>query len=401
MNGPEENTPGSAPRFGKALPAVLFLTAVFFTNYTSRAIIGPLLVPMEQELGLDHVQSTSFLLFLSTGFCLGVLFSGFVASVIRPRLQVGISAMGGGCILLLLSRAASPEAIRLFLTLLGAFSGLYMTAALATLDSLVRPRDWSRTIAVHELSPAVSFILTPFLAEITAMLWGWQGALLFMGTVSLCVGALFILWGKGGTEKADQPSAAGLVQAIKTPVFWAFIWIFGLGIAGEFAPFSVLSLSLTLEQGLDNTVTARMLSFSRIVTPFAVLAGGWAATHLGARRTVLLFLVVHGLSLICMAAPLSLLGKTGVFLAMTGQSAATGFVFPALFTVFARSFPHGQQPMLISITLPLASFLGTGLSPFLLGVCGEYLTFSQGYFIFGAVCLATLPILRFFDPSHD
>lgn len=400
MNNPNGQISGAAPKFGKALPAVLFVTAIFFINYTNRAITGPLLVPMERELGLDHVQSTSFLLFLSSGFCAGVLVSGFVASMIRPRVQVAISAVFGGCILLLLSRAASPEAIRLLLTFLGIFSGFYMTAALATLDSLVRPEDWSLTIAVHELSPAVSFILTPLLAEIAALHWGWQGAMMFVGILSLCGGTLFLFCGKGGTEKVDRPSAAGVISAIKAPVFWAFVWVFGLSISGEFAPFSVLSLSLTAEQGLDNALAARLLSFSRIISPFAVLAGGWAATHLGAQRTIRLFLIIHGISLICLAAPISLFGKPGVFLAMTSQATATAFVFPALFTVFARSFPHRQQPMILSIALPMASFLGTGLAPFLLGVSGQFLTFSQGFFIFGILSLATLPVLRFFTPPR-
>ncbi|MDL2210155.1 MFS transporter [Desulfovibrio sp. OttesenSCG-928-O18] len=401
MTGPNAHFSGEMPPFRKALPAVLFVTAIFFINYMNRSIVGPLLVHMEQSLGLDHVQSTSFLLFLSSGFSAGVVFSGFIASKIQPRVLVGVSAMGGGCMLLLLSRAESAFEVRFFLTLLGLISGQYLTAALSTMGSLVRSEDWSRTIAVHELSPTVAFILSPVLAETAASLWGWQGAMLLMGCSSLAGGAFFLLFGKGGREKADRPSAAGVVSAFKQPVLWAFIWLFGLGIAGEFAPFSVLSLSLTSEQGLDTVTASRLLSSSRLASPFAALLGGWAMMRFGAKKTVGLFLVVHSLSLMGMALPISLIGMFPMFLAMTGQAAATAFVFPALFTVFARSFPHGQQPMLLSLSVPIASYFGNGFGPFLLGTCGEYLRFSYGYCIFGIVCLASLPLLRFFGRIEE
>ena len=77
------------------------------------------------------------------------------------------------------------------------------------------------------------------------------------------------------------------------------------------------------------------------------------------------------------------------------QAMSAGFVFPALFTLFAESFPLGQQPMLLSLSLPLASLLGSGLVPYLLGLSGDYLTFSFGYGLFGVVCLATMPVLWF------
>jgi predicted MFS family arabinose efflux permease len=378
---------------------VLFVAAMFFFNYTGRAILGPLLVPMERALGLDHVQSTSLLLVLSTGFCAGVFFSGFAAAKIRPHRLVGGSAIAAGCMLLLLARADSAGAARLFILLMGLSCGFYLTAAMATLGSLVRAEDWSRTVAVHELSPAVSFIVSPLFAETAAKHLGWQGAILIMGYVSLGSGILFLLFGKGGREKTDMPSVSGVVSAFKRPVLWAFIWIFTLGIAGEFAPFSVLSLSLTVEQGLDSAAAARLLSLSRLATPFAVLAGGWAAMRFGPGRSLLLFLLAHGLALMAMALPFSLTGTTFQALAMMCQSAASGFVFPALFTVLARAFPQKQQPMVLSFCLPLAAYLAMGIGPVLLGACGEYLRFSYGYLIFGLLCLGTIPVLRYCEPE--
>lgn len=381
-------------RMNGAMPAVLFLTAVFLANYTDRAILGPLLVHMERSLNLDHVQATSLLLFLSTGFSCGLLTSGFVTASVAPRRIVAFSAIGSGIMLLCISRAHSLWEVRLFFTLLGFVSGTYMPAAMATLGSLVRPGNWNTAVAVHELSPAVSFIFSPLLAETIATYKGWQSAMVFMGVVSLVMGGLFLLFGKGGREKTDRPSVGGIAAALRRPVFWIFIWLFALAVGGEFAPYSVLPLSLTSEQGLDSMEASRLLALSRVASPFVVLLGGVAATRLGAVRSIFLFLAVHGIALGAMALPASLVGKAGLLAAMACQSMSTAFVFPPLFALLARAFPLGQQAMLLSLSLPVAVYLGGGMVPALLGVCGEYLSFATGYFLLGLLCVATIPSLR-------
>lgn len=377
-----------------SMPAVLFLTAVFFVNYSDRAILGPLLVHMERALDLDHVQATSLLLFLFTGFSCGLLSSGFLTASATPKRVVALSAIGSGIMLLCISRAHSLWEVRIFFTLLGAANGMYMPAAMATLSNLVESKQWNNAVAIHELSPVVSFIISPILAETIAARAGWQSAMLFMGYLSLAMGTLFLLFGKGGKDKTDRPSIGGIASALKKPVFWIFIWLFAVAVSGEFAPYSVLPLSLTSEQGLDSTEASRLLSLSRIASPFVVLMGGWAASCLGVARTILIFLIGHGFALAAMALPVSLAGKTGLFIAMACQSMATAFVFPALFALLARAFPLGQQAMLFSLALPAASYLGGGIVPALLGICGEYLSFGTGYFLFGLVCFASIPSLR-------
>lgn len=388
--------PDSPASFRAVLLPVCLVALAFFVNYTDRAILGPLLVYLEVDLGLDHVQSTSLLFFLSTGFCSGMLLSGFITSRVRPRYLVGGSPIACGCALFLLSGITSIQEGRFLFTLLGACGGFYFTSAMATLGSIVRTEDWSRAVAVHELAPAVSFIVSPLIAEATATLWGWQGSMRCMGFFSVLAGLIFLVFGKGGRAKTDPPSVAGVVSGLKNPVFWLFTWMTALAVGGEFAPYSVLPLSLTAEQGLGSEEASQLLSFSRMACPLAVLFGGWASMRLGAKRTIVLFLLIHGFSLAAMALPLSLVGKAGGFIAMAGQGTAASLVFPALFTLFARTFPYGQLAMLLAIAVPAATYMGAGLTPILLGASGEYLSFATGYLGFGLVCLATLPVVLFF-----
>jgi NNP family nitrate/nitrite transporter-like MFS transporter len=357
---------------------------------------------MERSLHLDHAQATSLLLFLSTGFSCGLLSSGFVTARVAPYRVVAFSAIGSGIMLLCIARSHSLWDVRLFFTLLGLVSGTYMPAAMATLGSLVKSDTWNTAVAVHELSPTVSFILSPVMAETIAAYSGWQSAMIFMGCLSFAMGTLFFLFGEGGREKTERPSAGGIAAALKNPVFWIFVWLFALAVGGEFAPYSVLPLSLTSEQGLSSMEASRLLSLSRVASPFVVLLGGWAANRLGMVRAILLFLIAHGVALAAMAFPISLAGKAGLFAAMACQSMATAFVFPALFALLARSFPLGQQAVLLSLSLPAATYIGGGLIPMLLGLCGKYLSFAMGYFFFGLLCVAAIPTLRLCKPcAHD
>lgn len=387
--------PDAANRFGWATPAVFFVAFIFFISYTNRAIIGPLLVHMEIDMGLDHAQASSLLAFLSLGQGTGVLLAGFLIALVPPRRMICISLAGAGVSLLLASRGASLGEARLCITLLGLISGLYLPSAMATLGTLVRPESWSMAVSVHELAPAVSFIFAPILAESAAAAYGWQGGMQLMGGVSLCTALLFLFLGKGGRETVERPSVAGTLAGLRQPVFWIFIWLFGLSIGTEFAPYSVLPLSLTAEQGLGSAEASQLLSISRLPAPFMVLLGGWAVGRLGIRKSLLLYLVVQGAALIALGIPHETVGTAGVLAAMLLQSLSAGFVFPALFTLFAESFPRGRQPMFLSLSLPVASYMGGGLVPYLLGLSGDCMTFAFGYGMFGLACFATIPLLLF------
>ena len=387
MSTPQPFQPSS---FRSALPWVAFVTLLFCVNYTNRAILGPLLIYLEHDLALDHTQSTGLLLFQSTGFGISIFLSGFAVAKIPPRRLVAFSCLGCGLVLLAMTRIESHTGARILFTSLGLMCGLYFTAAMATLGSLVDRKDWSKTVAVHELAPPLSFIAAPLLAEAGVAFAGWQGALGGMGVVSLLCGLAFLLWGKGGTALADPPSLQGLDEAAHSPVFWLFAWLFALGVAAEFAPYSVLPLSLTTERGFTPAEASQLLSLSRLLAPLAVLLGGWVTPRLGGRRTLQLFLLLGAASLMALASP----WLPVAFVGMVLQPLAPAFAFPAIFQILADAFPVRRQPMLLAISVPVASYTGTGIMPQLLGASGDYLSFSTGFIIMGLLFLFSLPLLR-------
>jgi len=65
-----------------------------------------------------------------------------------------------------------------------------------------------------------------------------------------------------------------------------------------------------------------------------------------------------------------------------------------VFTLLAESFPIKDQPMLLGIGMPLASFMGVGIMPSLLGMWGDYVSFGAGFLMMACMVALSLPLLR-------
>ena len=374
--------------FRKILPWIMFLSLMFFINYTGRSIIGPLLVYVEQDLGLDHSQSTGLLMYLSIGFSVCLIFTGFVPARIKPRLVVALSLGGMGVMLILLSLCESQLTLGLGLAGCGVFAGFYFTSAMASMGSVVSRADWSKAISIHELGPACSFIVAPLIAEAGLAITGsWRGALQLWGIFALCVTALWVIFVRQGSQKSDPPSLHGIKELLGQPMVWFFGWCFAFGIAGEFTPYNVMSLHLTSDRGLSVDDANHLLSVTRIAAPFAVLLGGSLAPRLGTFKTLRLFFALHGVCLIVMGLPVFAVALPAMFI----QAVMPSFAWPAMLSILPEHYPVKIHPTILSMTMPVAVYFGTGLAPKVLGIIGDHFSFSIGFVILGCLSLLTVP----------
>lgn len=377
-----------SPTLRPVLPWVALLCLVFFANYTARSILGPLLVYIEQEMHLAHSQATGLMMIMSLGFSTSLALSSFIVSVIKPRIVIVISIILAGCALLAMSQGESLLALRAAVLFAGAATGLYFTSSMAGMGSLVSKESWSKAIAMHELAPPLSFILAPLIAEAGIYFGGsWRGALILWGSCCIAIGIIFFLLFKGGEQTTERPSWSGVKEIFSNPLVWFFAWCFTCGIAGEFAPFNVLSLHLNLERGLDAEYANKLLAATRLLSPFAVILGGVLAPRLGTKRTMQLFFGLHGLCLVFMGLPAMVLALPGMFL----QPLLPAFAFPAIFSILAEYFDLRQHPTILGLTMPFISYIGSGLTPKFLGIIGDHFSFAAGFIILGCISLLSLP----------
>lgn len=153
------------PSFRSHLPSLLYLTGIFFLNFLARIVLAPLMPTVDRDLNVGHSEAGSLFLFISLGYCLGLLGSGLVSSRFTHRRTIILSAVAVGGSLLTVSLSHTLWWIRPGLILLGLSAGLYLPSGIVTLTAIVNSRDWGKAIAVHELAPNLSFIAAPLLAQ--------------------------------------------------------------------------------------------------------------------------------------------------------------------------------------------------------------------------------------------
>ncbi|MBW2596078.1 MAG: hypothetical protein JRC93_08910, partial [Deltaproteobacteria bacterium] len=106
MNKPSlrENAEREQIENGTALRAqlapILFLTAIFFLNFLARIILSPLIPAIEKDMSLGHGEVGSFFLFITIGYFISLVGSGFIYSRISHRMTVAVSSVAVGLVLL-------------------------------------------------------------------------------------------------------------------------------------------------------------------------------------------------------------------------------------------------------------------------------------------------------------
>ena len=369
--------------FRKALPWTAFVALLFLLNYMSRSTLTPLLVPLERDLGVGHAQATSLLLMQSIGFSLSLAVSGFLLSRITPRRIAAVPLMLAGGVLLTMPLVQHIGQARMVFLAFGVCAGFYFPAGMATLSSLVLPKDWGKAVSIHELAPNTGFILIPLLAQAALMATDWRGAFAGMGELMICGGGAFLLWGRGGDQLCSSPSFKGCRELAQNSGSWAVALLLTVSMIGEFSIFSTLQIFLVNAADFTPDTANLMISGSRLLTPVVVIAAGWAADRFSPGRIVRLCFILHAIALLLMSQDNLPLVVAGVVL----QAASMAFVFPPLFKLFAACFPANVQPVLLSLCMPVAGLISAGGIPFLIGYCGEFYTFSTAFILIAFLSL--------------
>lgn len=104
---------------------LLFLVGIFFLNFISRIVLSPLLPTVEKDLKIGHEEAGSFFFMISFGYCVSLLFSGFISSCLTHRKTILLSSIAVGGALMMVSISHHLWVIRIGLIFLGMAAGLF------------------------------------------------------------------------------------------------------------------------------------------------------------------------------------------------------------------------------------------------------------------------------------
>ena len=388
------NTTGSHA-FRTQLGTLLLIASIFLLNFTARIIAAPLLPTIEKDLGFSHGGAGSLFLFLSMGYFISLLGSGHISSRITHKKTITVSAIAVGTALSLISFSETLFAMRCCVFVLGISAGIYLPSGITTVTSLVNSRHWGKAVAVHELAPNLSFILTPLLAEMLLHWFKWRTILYFIGMVSVLMGIVFSKLGNGGNFLGEAPNLSSIKKIFQIPAFWILMVLFSLAITSTLGIYNMLPLYLVTEHGMSLDWANSLVGTSRISTLGMAFLGGWATDRLGPKFVMIGVFIVTGILTLLIGIVSTPWIAAIVFL----QPVLAVCFYPAGFAALSIISSPENRNMAISLTIPVAFVLGGGIVPALIGVMADNGCFSLGISLSGALITAGFFLLFFLKLS--
>jgi len=366
------------------LAPIIFLTTIFFLNFTARIVLSPLIPTIEKDMVLSHGEAGSFFLFITIGYFISLIGSGFVSSRISHRLTVTVSSIAIGFVLLAVCFVKTAWGMGVCMFALGLVTGIYLPSGIAIITNLVNPRQWGKAIAIHELAPNLGFVMAPLLAE-ALMIWcPWRGVMAAIGLVSVLTGVCFILFGRGGEFKGVKPNFDSIRSLLGTPSFWVMAVLFSLGISSSVGTYSMLPLYLVADHGIMRVEANTIVSISRVSTLFIAFLAGWASDRFGAARVMKIVFLLTGI----MTVLLGLANTSWIKLIILLQPVFAVCFFPAGFALLSVIVPPQSRGLAVSFAVPVAFMVGAGLVPTCIGFLGDAGQFQLGFILLGVCVLS-------------
>ena len=389
--GPTTNLAEMSPAF--PFGSTLLLVWVFLMTFLGRTILSPLLLVVEQELGMSHAEGGSLFMVISVGLIGSTVFSGFLLLKIQHHMAITLAGVlvGVGFLILAVSRAVLPFGVGLLV--IGGGAGLYLPSAMTTLTDIVPNRLWGRAIAFHELGPILGLAAAPFLAEISLRYANWRVLLVFLGFVAFLAAVGFWRYAGGGRFHGTPPAWGAVGGLLKRREFWAIGFLFVMATGLEMGVYSMLPAYLVDGRGLSRSFVNTVVSTSRLTAVVMVFVSGWATDRFGRRRVLAGIAVTSGLATMGLG-----LAEGGVLMAAVylQPMLVSGF-FPPGFAVLSGVTSARQRNLAISLVVPMGYLFGAGAVPIILGYLAEIGSFGLGFVWVGAVMVGAavlVPLLN-------
>jgi NNP family nitrate/nitrite transporter-like MFS transporter len=378
------------------LNPIVFLTGIFFFNMLSRLGMAPLLPGIKIDLALSHSQAGGLFFLISSGYCASLFGSIFLTPRFSHRHLIVASGLAVGSSLLAAAASQGLFMLQAGMVCLGLAGGFYLPSGVASLTGMVSRHHWGKVLGVHQLAPNLAYIVAPLAVSLFAA-WhlSWRMVLVVYAIACLGLTTAYALRGKGIMDRTDPPNLRIFSTLFHTPAILVIAVLFILGMGLNQGVFVILPLFLVFEKGIDPAMTNTMLAVSRIVAFGMPLAGGWLADRFGPRQIILWALFISALGALFMG----WLPESGIWLALILQAGAGVCIFPLCFAVMAMATTPQIRPVAVSVVVPLAHFLGSGLVPFGIGILAETGRFSLGFALLGGFTLVCLPLVGLLKKS--
>ena len=367
------------------IAALFLITGIFFLNYMSRVVLGPLLLSLEQSFQLSVSSSGYLFLILSVGYSLSLLNAGQISSRITHKNTIALSALVAGIALSGVGISQNVPTLMIMLFVTGMGLGMYIPSGLRTITSFIPATHLGKAFAVHEFAPIISFLAAPLLVEILLYFSSWRGVFFVLSILCLLAAFSYFKIGRGGDVYGHAPHFVNIKDAFASKEFWIITICFSLVVGAEFGIYNMIPVFLVKEKGFDREWANLFLCITRVAALASALGAGYLVDKLGTRRSLFFFIGLSGLSTL-------LIGwgpKWWIYIFLFLQPLFVVGFFPAGLTTLS-AIGSSINEMSISLTLTITSVIGTGVVPAVLALLGDHYSFAVAFSVLGTAMLSIL-----------
>lgn len=372
---------------GRGFVFLLFLWFLWFINFSTRMLFSPILPIIEDEYMVTHAKASSIFIFLSAGYGLGVIISGFFSGRFGYKKSIILSLVLLSMVNIIIPFAHSFIFLYVFAFLLGFSVGIYLPAAIPLITEYYEEKSWGKAISIHDTGASVAIFATPIIALFLLDFFKWRGIFVVYGIFFLLCAVIFSFICH--EVKIKHPPKAMLSHILKGRSLWlvAILWIFGA--SANIGIYSITPLYLTKELNMHMGYANTILGISRLGSIGVAIACGFIVDRFSLKHFMFIVLSIAGILTIL----LGVIGARNIGLILFLQAIfITGF-FPIGLVAIAKLFTREIRSLATGIIIALSILFGGGIAPYLLGVAGDHLTFGLGITILGVLIMLSSTLL--------
>ncbi len=373
---------------GRALFFLLFLWLLWFLNFSVRIVLSPILPVIEDEFMVSHAQASSIFIFLSVGYGVSVIVSGFFSGRFGYKKSIILSLLLLSFTTFLIPFVHTFGLLYVFAFVLGFAVGTYIPSVIPLITEYYFEKDWGKAISIHDTGASISILTTPFVAIVLLGLVPWRGIFVVFACLFLvCAIALCFACSE---VKINNPPRAMFRDILRMRSLWIMAVLFAFGVGANLGIYSIIPLYLTKELQLSIGYANTVLGISRLGSVGVAVSCGFLVDRFNLRKIMFPMMAVAGAFTILMG--LVSVKYTGIILFLQAVF-ITGF-FPVGLVAIAKIFSREMRGLATGMILAVSMVFGSGIMPYLLGVSGDLGSFRLGIVILG-ICVTLSSALIF------
>jgi MFS family permease len=344
---------------------------------------------IEDEFVISHAKASSIFIFLSGGYGISIFFSGLLSGVFGYKKAIMVSLCVTALMFFLIPAVKVFALLYVFAFIIGAATGIYIPAVIPLITSYFDEKIWSKTIAIHDSAASLGVFAAPLIVTFLLRFFQWRGVLCMVGFMFVAAAAIFaVLFHE---LKVTRVTKAVFGNFIRRKSLWvmSIIWVFAA--STSIGVYYVTPLFLTKELHLDIGYANTIFGISRIGGFVVAICSGFLVSRFSIRAIMISILIISGAS----TAFVALAGITFIGLALFLQASFIYGFFPAGLIAISRIFDMNVRGLATGFIFGFGVIIGWGVTPYLLGLSGDYLSFKFGILILGlAVMLSSSLVLH-------